>query len=171
MGGEEPDDDAMNDAVRLRPERPDDEAFLRRLYASTRVGEPVLSSLPPEQRESFLRMQFDARRRSYAATFPNASYDVIVIGEHAIGRLCVNRTDEEIRIVDIALLPERRGRGDGGALVRELMEEAKKAGRPLVLSVEIENHGARRFYERLGFRPCETNGPHLRMVWNRPDSA
>jgi ribosomal protein S18 acetylase RimI-like enzyme len=53
--------------------------------------------------------------------------------------------------VALAVVPDRRGRGVGGALVRELRDAAKSQGySALCLSVEKGNP-ALRLYERNGF--------------------
>ena len=52
--------------------------------------------------------------------------------------------------MDIALLPEYRGRGIGTALLEELLVEADATGRRVTIHVERFNP-ARRLYERLGF--------------------
>jgi ribosomal protein S18 acetylase RimI-like enzyme len=76
----------------------------------------------------------------------------------------VDRWDKEIRIMDIALLPEHRGVGIGTGLLRELQEEARAAGKSLSIHVEKFNP-ALRLYERLGFQPQEDKGVYLLMVW------
>lgn len=80
----------------------------------------------------------------------------------AVGRLYVDRWTREIRIMDIALLPEHRGAGIGTRLLRELQEEARAAGKALSIHVEKFNP-ALRLYERLGFRAREDKGVYLLM--------
>ena len=87
---------------------------------------------------------------------------ILAAGGEPAGRLYVARWEEEIRIVDIALLPDFRGRGIGGELLRELMAEADAAGRPLSIHVEM-NNPARPWYERLGFRPEGEFGVYVLM--------
>lgn len=76
------------------------------------------------------------------------------------GRLYVHRGDAEIRIVDIALLPEHRGGGIGTALLEELLAEADTSGKSVTIHVERQNR-ALRFYERLGFSVAEDKGVYL----------
>jgi ribosomal protein S18 acetylase RimI-like enzyme len=84
---------------------------------------------------------------------------VLVDGEPA-GRLYVRRGDREIRIVDIALLPERRGNGIGTSLLRDLLAEADATGKSVTIHVERFNP-ALRLYERLGFAVAEDKGVYL----------
>ncbi len=115
-----------------------------------------------EQRQAFLRQQFDAQRTHYEAYFPDASFDVILHDGAPIGRLYVDRRDDEIRIVDIALLPEHRGAGIGGGIMRELVDEATRALVPVRIHVEY-NNPAMHLYERLGFRKTGETGVYYLM--------
>ena len=56
-------------------------------------------------------------------------------------------------IANIALIPERRGRGLGRALLRRNLDEARARGVcSLFLEVRESNHPARRLYAAEGFR-------------------
>jgi ribosomal protein S18 acetylase RimI-like enzyme len=65
--------------------------------------------------------------------------------------------------MDIALLPERRGRGIGTRLLQELLDAGRASGRSVSIHVERENP-ARRLYERLGFHAVGEHGIHLLMA-------
>jgi GNAT superfamily N-acetyltransferase len=82
----------------------------------------------------------------------------------AIGRLYVAHWEREIRIMDIALLPENRGAGTGTQLVRALQDEARAAGKSLTIHVERFNR-ALQLYQRLGFQQVEDKGVYLLMSW------
>ena len=88
---------------------------------------------------------------------------ILVAGELA-GRLYVHRREREIRIMDIALLPEFRGRGIGTKLLNEILMEGERTGRPVTIHVESFNP-ARRLYERLGFTRVASNGVYLLLEW------
>ena len=116
---------------------------------------------PQAQIDAFLEMQFDAQRHHYRGNYSDTEWDVILVDGEPAGRLYVSRWPEQVRIVDIALLPEFRGRGVGTKLIGELIEEAEASGRPLRIHVEV-NNPARTLYERLGFRPIgEQTGIYL----------
>ncbi len=150
-------------AYALRPARPDDQAFLFKLYATTRAEELAPLGWGEMQRTVFLRVQFDAQRRDYAARFPAAGHQLILVADEPVGRIWVARTDEEIRLVDLALLPSTRRHGLGTRLLADLIAEAAAAGKPLRLSVPKHNTAARRLYERLGFALTGEIGTHYRM--------
>ncbi len=107
-------------------------------------------------------MQFDAQARHYRGSFPDARHSVICVGGERAGRLIVNRSDDEIRIVDIALLPEFRGAGVGGWLVRRLLDQAE-AGRLPVRCRVLAGNDARRFWERAGFVAQDEDGVYVAM--------
>jgi ribosomal protein S18 acetylase RimI-like enzyme len=148
------------DGVSLRPLGPGDRELVFRVYASTRAEELAVVPWGDAQKEAFLRAQFDAQNRWYCEHYVGASFDVVLVDDEPRGRLYVYRGTDEIRIVDIALLPEHRGNGVGTALLRELLSEADAAGKRLTIHVERFNR-ALRLYERLGFAIAEDKGVYL----------
>ena len=146
----------------LRPARADDRDFLLRLYASTREEELRLVDWSDEQKAAFVQQQFEAQDAYYREHYDPATFDVIEVDGEAAGRLYVARWEDEIRIIDIALVPEYRGRGIGTRLLRDLLDEAAASGKRLSIHVEL-NNPARRLYERLGFGPVEERGVYLLM--------
>lgn len=152
----------MSAEVTLRPFAESDLEFLFRVYASTREEELGLTAWSDEQKEAFLRMQFHAQHTYYQQHFSDAQYDVILAGGEPIGRLYVDRRDDEIRVVDIALLTAHRGRGIGGRLMRQILDEAAAAGKPVRIHVE-KNNPAMHLYHRLGFQEIGDTGVYLLM--------
>lgn len=155
----------------LRPETDRDEEFLYRLYASTRAEEMAMVEWGETEKESFLRMQFSAQRSHYREHYQGSRFDVIEREGTAIGRLYVARWPEEMRVIDIALVPEHRGHGLGGGLMRELLDEAAAAGKTVSLHVEPYNPAVL-LYERLGFQPGgEDHGVYRLMRWKAVEPA
>jgi ribosomal protein S18 acetylase RimI-like enzyme len=154
----------LNDQPALRPVTPDDRSFLLALYRSVRADELAAVEWEPEQLDAFVESQFDAQDRYYRASYDPATFDVIVLDDCPIGRLYVARWPDEIRIIDITIHPDLRGRGIGHAVLGSVLAEAGRAGKPVTVHVE---HGNPAFalYERLGFAPKEDRGIHLFMEW------
>ena len=150
----------MTGAVELCPAGPQDMELLFRVYASTRAEELSVVAWDDAQKETFLRAQFDAQDRWYREHYHRASFDVVLVGGEPSGRLYVHRGESEIRIVDIALLPEHRGCGVGTALLRGLLRESDATGKRVSIHVERFNP-ALRLYERLGFAVAEDKGVYL----------
>jgi len=151
----------------------DDLPFLAELYASTRREEVARAPWSAQEKEDFLAWQFEAQHKHYQEHYPDCEFLVVgkeVLGKNAaepIGRLYVDRWDEEIRLVDIALLPEYRGSGHGSRLLQGILAEGAEAGLPVSIHVESENP-ALRLYERLGFEHIDTNGVYHLMRWTPP---
>ena len=152
--------------VVLRPAVEADYEELVRVYASTRAAELAqVTWWDDDQKLAFCRAQYGAQKEEYDARFPGAEYDVIELEGRTVGRVWVGRAEEEIRLLDIALLPEAQRRGLGAAIVGALIEEGRAAGKRLRHMVFMLNTDARRFYERLGFRVFEDLGGYLHMEW------
>lgn len=151
-----------------RPVTEEDRSFLEDLYGLTRSGELALTGWSEEKKRAFVRQQFDAQDHHYRQNYDNAEFSVLLDGEKPIGRLYVYRDSADIRVIDIALIPEQRGQGIGSALLQEIQDEAAASGRTVSIHVERLNP-ALRFYQRLGFRQVEDKGIYLLMNWEATD--
>lgn len=154
----------------FRPIRPQDQEFLGKLYASTRTEELAQVDWPEHQKEAFLQMQFAAQHAYYQEHYAEASFQVILLDGQPAGRLYVQRWDDEMRLIDIALLPRHRGSGLGTSLLRELQAEARRTGKRLTIHVEKFNP-ALRLYARLGFRQIEDRGVYWFLEWRPTTEA
>ena len=153
--------------LQFRPITTADEDMLAEIYASTRREELVpLLDWSEAQKEAFLRQQFEYQHHYYQQTYTDATYELITRGDDVLGRLYVDRREDEIRIVDIALLPQYRGCGIGGAIVQRLLDEAAKRDYGRVVRIHVEhNNPALRLYRRLGFRQIEDKGVYKLLEW------
>jgi GNAT superfamily N-acetyltransferase len=146
--------------VTLRPVHDSDDEFLLKVYGSTREQEMAQVPWTAEQKQQFVRMQYEAQKSHYAAQHPSATHEIICVEGHAAGRLYLDRTGEKFHILDITLLPDHRSRGAGSFLLRQIMAEAKGAGKPVSIFVETFNPSLQLF-QRLGFMPIKQEGFHL----------
>lgn len=151
--------------IALRPIDAGDMPFLRQVYASTRLEELAPLGWSPEQLDAFLEQQFLAQHSHYQQNYSGAVFQVIVLDQRPAGRLYVARGADEIRVIDIALLPEYRGLGVGTRLLADLFAEATQLGKPVRIHVEKFNR-ALRLYERLGFTPIDDRGVYWFMEWS-----
>jgi ribosomal protein S18 acetylase RimI-like enzyme len=156
--------------VRLRPVEPADEDFLLHVYASSRADEMALVPWDEEQKRAFVRSQFEAQYAQYSERFPDAEYDIILYRGRPAGRLWIGRTPEQIRLLDIAILPEFQNQGIGATLLRQLLAESEQRGLPLRHMVFKLNTAALRFYQRFGFRQIDDVGAYIHME-RRPGTA
>ena len=151
-------------SVTFRAAEPGDSEFLLRLYASTRAEELAVTGWSDEQKSFFVNQQFTAQTQHYALHYSAADCRIILVDGQPAGRLIILRTEKELRLVDIALLPPYRGKGIGSALVQDVMRDAAAEGRSVTIHVEKFNP-ALRLYHRLGFKPVEDKGVHWLMEW------
>lgn len=146
--------------VTRRPVAPQDLELVRRFFAESREE---LAVLPPDTRDVLLDMQFRAQRRQYASIHPNARHEILVADGVDVGRLIVDHGTDHDRIVDVTVIRSRRRRGIASTVLRDVMSEADRAGRPVRLSVWSTNAGARRLYEQLGFEVVGDHGGYLEL--------
>ena len=152
----------------LRPIQDDDWEFVYQVYASTRQDELKPVPWSDAEKENFLRFQFHAQRTYYDEHFADAEFSIIEHHSKPVGRLYIDRRENEIRLVDIALLPETRGKGVGSAIMADILAEGERKG--LLVRIHVEhNNPAMRLYDRLGFEKIEEQGVYWLMEWT-PES-
>src|SRR5947209_8543418 len=154
----------------FRPISEADLPFLARLYASTRTEELAVTPWSEAQKAAFLKQQFEAQHAHYQTHYQGTDFLVIEQAGMLVGRLYLARWQREHRIVDIAFLPEHRRKGFGEALLRDLLDEAAAAGKPVSIHVEKFNP-AMALYRRLGFAAAADAGAYDLMRWERAISV
>ncbi|MCC4605681.1 GNAT family N-acetyltransferase [Xanthomonas campestris] len=155
--------------LELRPEQPDDSAWLEDLYASTRSEELAPIPWPETTKRAFLQQQFALQRAHYRQHFAGADFLIAQVRDERIGRLYLHRTATQHTLVDISLLPGWRGRGVGSQLIAHAQAMAREAGCALSLHVLHANPAAQRLYGRLGFVAGDSTQTHLQMHWHPSD--
>ncbi len=153
--------------IYLRQETEADLEFLCRLYGTIRERELEMTTWDTAQKEAFVRMQFLAQREHYLRYYPKASMQIIEAEGQPIGRLYVDRWTREIRIMDIALLPEFCGKGLGSQLIAAIQDEGRQTGKDVTIHVEKFNP-ALRLYQRLGFEIAGDKEVYYFMRWTPP---
>lgn len=151
----------------MRPVKlPDDEEFLRTLYFSTRDD----LFFPDENvKIQILTMQFAGQSRTYAAQYPDAEHNVIMVDGESVGRVMIDRREDAVHLIDIALLPAARNKGIGSMLLDQLKTYAYVREVPIELSV-VKTNPALRLYESVGFDIVEDVDPYVTMRWT-PDKV
>ncbi|HEY3780531.1 MAG TPA: GNAT family N-acetyltransferase [Fimbriimonadaceae bacterium] len=140
--------------VSARSATAEDDTFLFEVFCSSRAD---LSLLPDEVRGPILEMQFKAKQAQYASSFPDANQSILVFEEKPVGTTLVNE-DTELRLVDIAILPEFRNRGIGTAFIQQLC----LSGKAITLHVAHGNP-AENLYRRLGFQEIQRDDVYIEM--------
>lgn len=131
-----------------------DEPFLLTLYASTRSSELELVPWDDDQKNSFIESQFLSQYQHYLTTYPEALFQKITFEDKNIGRLYICELENEIRIIDLTISHEFRGRGFGTEIISDILQTAAK---PVRIYLENFNSSAGLF-KRLGFRLISDEG-------------
>jgi ribosomal protein S18 acetylase RimI-like enzyme len=157
--------------ISLRPARDGDEPFLKRVHEAAWHWE-FASLLQTDQADLYhkiMAQQYDSQHRFYFANYDTAHYGIIQWTGQPIGRLYVDYRDDEVRVLEIAILPEYRGRGIGRIVMTGLCLEAAMRRKPVRLHVHYLSR-AQRFYQHLGFREIALEGPDRLMEWRHPQA-
>lgn len=144
---------------------PDDEAFVKKLHATTLEDEVAMWGLPPEQSEMLVDMQYRAQHTQYQAQYENADYEIISFNGEPVGRLVSSRDETQVLGIDLAILPEFRSTGIGTVILENLIAEAKAGNKPFTLSVVKHNHRAIKLYQRVGAAITGESVSHYFMEW------
>ncbi|MDH3976418.1 MAG: GNAT family N-acetyltransferase [Deltaproteobacteria bacterium] len=152
--------------INLRPAGVEDVKFLKEVFAGTRPDVMENPLFKDKEKKDFINSQFNLQDVHYRKNYPGARFMIISEGGLDTGRLYLHEGKEDIRIMDIAILPPFRGRGMGSLLIRELQTQAADSEKSLSIHVE-ENNPAKNLYHRLGFEAQgeKVNGVYQLMVW------
>jgi ribosomal protein S18 acetylase RimI-like enzyme len=153
--------------VSHRPMAESDFAFIEELYLASRADEVALTGWSEEQRRLFLTQQHRAQHHHYQTYYTGAAWLILERGDERIGRLYLAEWKDEIRIVDVSLMPGSRGQGIGEALLRDVAAAATASAKGVSIHVE-KNNPARNLYARLGFTVAEDKGVYDLMQWGMP---
>lgn len=155
---------SLSEPFSLRARVEDDQAFLQELYLSTR--DDLRQAIPePALFQQLVTMQFNAQEIGYRHQFPSARQFVLLRSSLPIGRMVVDATPEQLRLVDIAIaLPARRS-GAATAALAALQRHAATLGVPLCLAVGRDNGPAQCLYQKCGLTPVTEDELFVQMAW------
>jgi len=148
--------------IQLRAAEEKDASFIEAVYRTTREAELNLTNWSEFQKSAFISMQSAAQLSDYKKKFPAARFQVIVYKKKDIGRFFTCETENEIRLLDITILPEYTGKGIGTNLLQRLIQRSNKVQRKISLHV-IASNPAMKLYQRLGFVQIKKDGLYYYM--------
>jgi len=148
--------------IQLRPEEEKDAAFIEAVYRTTRENELNFTNWSEYQKRAFISMQSTAQLTEYKTKFPGARFQIIIYNNKNAGRFYTWENETEIRLLDITMLPQFRGKGIGTDLLRRLMQRSNKVQKKISLPVDASNP-ALKLYLRLGFIHIKNYGRYYYM--------
>lgn len=146
--------------VSIRRAKPDDAGLLAELGART-FDETFAADNSPEDMAAYLASSFNPARQAEELADPASTFFIAEVGGAAAGYAKLRAGEAErgiegakpVEVVRLYVLREWLGRGVGEALMRECVEEAKRAGHETIwLGVWERNVRAQAFYRKWDFR-------------------
>ena len=162
----------MSGIMKLRPARPEDEPFLRQLRGQVDADRLCMNLWRGEgvdvEKAKILDLQFRAQAAHHNVLKANweTRENIIEMDAVSIGRFVITGGGEELRLVEIALVPQWRGQGIGQMVIGATREECVRSGRVLRLCVEKTNQRAIALYLAQGFYVIENEAMHFVMEWS-----
>lgn len=141
-----------------------DRPFIEKVYRSTREEELLFTYWTEEQKNTFVLMQLNAQVADYKNNYKEATYELILYHKKPVGYLYLWETRNEIRILDISLLPEFRENGIGTFILKEIIASAGLKKKFISLHV-AHNNPAKNLYKRLGFKVMSNCITHIYMEY------
>jgi len=147
----------------------------------------VLRSAEEGDREWLTNLRRDVYRELYLATFgvldehrnqrhsdecwERGSIWIIRLGAQDVGMVQLLETESAVRVEELQICPTHQRQGLGGAILSDILQRASSSGRSVSLSTGLKNDGARRLYERLGFRVVGASETHTHMEFAPQEDA
>ena len=150
--------------LRVRDTHDGDAPFRRALYAATRDDLRRLP-MPAEQIDGLIGMQQQILESGQRRAFPQAAHWIVEFHAEAVGRVVLDMSGDEWRLVDIAIAPAARRQGLAGAVLRALQHRAAARRAAIALAVAHGNDGALRLYAAAGFQVRASDALHRQMIW------
>lgn len=109
-------------------------------------------------------------RRAFAALFREVDLQVVESRGATIGAMAVAWEADPVELVSLDVAPEARGRGWGTLLVRDLVRQARRRNRDVVVHLE-RTAAARRLFAHLGFERVAEDATTFVMRWSGTAAA
>lgn len=142
----------------MRPERPEDDVFLKALFKSHTERPLKRIGMPDPEIETMVAFQYRSQSATNRTLYPNALFSIIESAGDAIGRLIEHDEGETVYFVDFALLPDRQAKGLGTAYIEMVADEWAQKGRAARVEVRYDNAHSLKLCKNLGFVLFEDKG-------------
>ncbi len=146
----------------LRVETADDRSFCESLFVDLQRPVLDLAGWDDTQCAAYLKLQFAQRERDVHMRYPDADYSIVRFDGDDVGRLVVDRGATGIRLLEIVIQNEFRGRGIARDCLRRLCAEADAGSLDIELLVAIDNPAVQ-LYLDFDFAVVDDDGMYFKM--------
>lgn len=136
---------------------PDDEAVVAALFGQSRDEYFLLP-------QGLVDMQYRAQAMHVATHYPQATHELVFVGDRPVGRVVFDPTLHPTHLIDVVIERSVRGTGVGTALLADLLADHPA----MSLHVWSSNTAAIALYERAGFEVTGNRDGYLTMQRKAP---
>ncbi|WP_172280157.1 GNAT family N-acetyltransferase [Chryseobacterium sp. LAM-KRS1] len=130
----------MNFTLKYRKAEESDIEFLLDLRTKTMTEHYATSNLPTTKEYALQRILYQ---------FENAH--IIILNDNPMGLLKINRTADNIDILQLQIHPDQQGLGIGKSILEKIIRESVSDQKSVSLSV-LKTNRAQKLYSSLGFK-------------------
>lgn len=109
-------------------------------------------AMGPYVQQTWGRWDEEEERRKHEQNYRPETHRLVLVAGQVAGLIAVEDEPTHLWLVKLYLLERFRGKGLGSALLAQVMQQARAQGKRVRLRVLRVNTGARRLYERHGFK-------------------
>ncbi len=103
--------------------------------------------------------------RQFAKCWKLGNISLIEVDGVRVGMIQLFDSPDSVEVGEIQIELSHQNRGIGAALLRDVTTRAHRQRKTVLLSVGLQNHGALRLYQRLGFRLVEKTETHHHLTY------
>jgi GNAT superfamily N-acetyltransferase len=157
----------LPNGLSIRPARPGDKAFLRKLVDDKYSDLRATTDLSRDQLEHLMEVQVAGQTSGYGSAFPNAVYFVVEKAGDRIGKLTLDWDRESAHVVDLGFVKKAQGRGYGQSIILALLAACGQAKCPLTVTCPTQNVALLHFLKSHGFtaEPPRPGAAHVILSW------
>lgn len=137
--------------------------FLKKIFFESRFDLMAIPDL--KLRSLIMQQQYQLEESQLSCCFPNFEKNLIKVDEEFVGRIYLNRSTNEYRILELGILESYRRSGLGRAVITLVKERAMEENKAVTLQVAWFNQGAKCFYDEMGFKTLGLEEVFCEMVW------
>lgn len=152
--------------ISARPATRQDKGFLAKMFKENQ-NEIRMADAEKDYIETVIEIQLDAQQGGYGEQFPNAIYLVLEKNGSRIGRITLDVSPVELRLVDLDFIKKAQGKGFGSSILLWLMKAAAETKTPLLVPARRDDFSMMRFLTKYGYVEDEamSDQVYARMSW------